>query len=100
MATTGPDRGWWGEQCPKRGPALSHAHSSECSDIGHNGRCCHCFGRPGETPSAPVPVPINVNDRLRDLGLMPEPSAAPLTDDEKRRLEVIVLGVERKRGYR
>lgn len=100
MAATDPERGWWGEQCPQRGPALSHAHSSECGEPAHNGRCCHCLARPGERPSASaVPPPINVNERLRDLGFLPQ-AGATLTEHEKRVLEVNVLHIQRKRGYR
>lgn len=46
-----PYSGFWREECPERGPGLSHAHWREClpsethpsTDVTHRGdQCCHC----------------------------------------------------------
>lgn len=107
MATVDPNRGWWGEQCPGRGPGLAHGHASDCQEPVHAGKCCTCGHNEASARrerdmalrEAAVPPPISVNDRLRDLGLLPQ-KGATLSDDERRRLETYVIGVERKRGYR
>jgi hypothetical protein len=42
---------WWGEQCPARGPALTHAHWNKCDPKGYHpgtsdkhtaNQCCEC----------------------------------------------------------
>lgn len=101
MALVNERGGWWGLQCPARPKGLAHAHESGCDAPAHRGRCCECGVGPNDRPAAaPVPPPINVNDRLRALGLMPQPSPPTLTADEVARLEVNVLHMIRKRGYR
>lgn len=55
---------WWSLQCPKRGPALSHIQDGTV-------HCIHC-GQFPQPPVATVMPAIDVNARLKQLGLMSE----------------------------
>ncbi len=74
--------GFWSEQCPQRGPALTHAHGQSCL-ADHGGRhapttCCHCgedeLDGPAKAPeswppSAALPE-VDIEARLRQIGLV------------------------------
>lgn len=90
---------FWRETCESRGPALTHAHWDKCSDEAHPPaghypfQCCHCgamdpaarawllgqrhvtqFNPPRKqetSKTTPPPVPLDVQQRLRDIGLIP-----------------------------
>ena len=55
-----PTDPWWATQCGKRAPGLTHSR-------GENGKCRDC----GQTPPVTPPVPLDVQHRLRELGLVP-----------------------------
>lgn len=73
---------FWSEQCPTRGAALTHAHWDKCSPEAHPGepsghlpfQCCHCRGMDpgarGTIVGNSVPPPLDVPQRLRDIGIM------------------------------
>lgn len=65
----GPDPRWmafWMQQCPMRGPALTHKHASKCEEHPRN-MCCEC----GQSVGPPLPVvrrempPVDIEARLR-----------------------------------
>lgn len=50
---------WWSEECPERGPGLSHAHWNRCDPNGYHpgtdeshyyDQCCHCMQRSSVRP--------------------------------------------------
>lgn len=61
--------GFWGEDCPAREPALSHAHARECladhGGVHEPNQCCHC----GQIAGAPT---VKVSEVV---GLSPEEAA-------------------------
>jgi hypothetical protein len=74
--------GLWAEECPKRGPALTHAHWIDCQGL-HPGtgemhfgdQCCHCLARARDWRAHNEPasadnalVPVDVTERMRMLG--------------------------------
>lgn len=84
---------FWQEQCPVRGPGLTHAHSARCAGEHALDQCCECGGS-YPRPAAGSPVQMSPNDiraRLRSLGIQSvseddpvneEPAAPDHTADE------------------
>lgn len=73
--------GWWAEQCPRRSVGLPHAHRKGCTIEAHDDdredghypfQCCECEAfDPKSKAVVTTPPPIDVQDRLNALGLMP-----------------------------
>ena len=63
---------FWAAQCPARGPALTHAHGQSCPGEHEAGQCCHC-GLFAKDWTGTPPVPLDVQQRLQSLGLIPDP---------------------------
>lgn len=74
--------GFWSEDCPERGPALTHAHWDKCTPAAHPGedgghmpfQCCHCraldpASKMESWPPEREPDLIDVRSRLEALGL-------------------------------
>lgn len=80
MPSVDPSRGWWGQHCPARPADLSHAHDAYCDAPAHKDRCCECGVGPNDRAPMLIstPPPINVNDRLRALGLLPGEDERPV----------------------
>lgn len=96
---------FWQEECPARGPALTHTHWNQCTPQAHPGeesghypfQCCHCRGM---DPSArgtvlvvqmPPTLEQHIRAQLASLGItgswgpgdVPEqPASDEHTDDE------------------
>lgn len=79
--------GFWGVQCGARQPGLSHVHESNCTDGHVAGQCCECGIRDVDwkreadfavREAGAVPEPIDVNARLRALGLLPTEDEHPV----------------------
>lgn len=68
---------WSDRTCPARGPGLTHTFVGE---VGHAVPCreCHLPIRSVAERSPGLP-PLDVNARLRQLGLMPPPEDLPFT---------------------
>lgn len=68
--------GFWGLHCPARpGNDLLHRHARDCTDGHAIDQCCECGYRASEwrPPVALVAAPVSVADRLRDIGVGPDP---------------------------
>lgn len=69
---------WWANDCPGRGPALSHTPSQDDQTL-----CLHCLQRVNTAPARPPMPPVDVAARYRALGLeMPHIPPPPHDEDE------------------